>query len=126
YGSYAWWSAGDTGNQIMCNSALTPIRSTATFASGGGTTTAVGANLAANGCNFDFASWGFGTRTIWNPVRNLDGGVEVLYQQINQNMDPARILWAAGGAGTRPTGLYVPADLGAWTGMLRLQRNFYP
>jgi hypothetical protein len=126
FGSYAWYSPGGTGNMIMCNSALSPVRSIATFASGGGTTTAVGTNLAANGCSFDFASWGVGTRTIWNPVRNLDVGVEVLYQQVNNNMDPSRVLLNFGGSGTRPSGLYVPADLGAWVGMFRLQRNFYP
>ena len=31
-----------------------------------------------------------------------------------------------GRSGTRPAGLYVPANEGAWTGLVRVQRNFYP
>jgi hypothetical protein len=127
YGSYAWWSPGGAGNAIMCASPLAPIRTAFAGATPGlGGFVAPNGAIGLNGCSFDFASWGFGTRTVWNPVRNLDVGFEVLYQQINQNMDPGRVLWNFGGSGTRPSGLYVPADLGAWTGMVRIQRNFYP
>jgi hypothetical protein len=100
WGVYTGWTAGGTGNRIMCNSALSPVRSTATFASGGGTTTAVGTDLAAAGCNFDFNVWSVGSRTVWNPVKNLDVGLEVLYAEVDQKMDPARILYTFGGAGT--------------------------
>jgi hypothetical protein len=127
FGAYSFWTAGNAGNAIMCASPLSPIRTASAVATPGlginvGPTGAIG----LQGCNFDYASWGAGTRTIWNPVRNLDVGFEVMYQQINTEMDPNRVLWNFGGAGTRPSGLYVPADLGTWVGMVRLQRNFYP
>jgi hypothetical protein len=31
-----------------------------------------------------------------------------------------------GGAGNRPAGLYVPSDEGVVSGVLRVQRNFWP
>ena len=119
FGSYAFWTPGSTGNTLMCSSPLAPIRSVAT------NTGPTGAAVLA-GCNFDFASWGVGSRTIWNPVKNLDIGLEVEYQQIDQKMDPNLIRWNFGGAGTRPSGLYIPANEGAWTGLMRIQRSFYP
>jgi len=127
YGSYAFYTPGGGGNAILCSSPLSPVRTAFAGATPGlgGFAAPTGA-IGLQGCNFDFASWGFGSRTIWNPVRNLDVGFEVLYQQINQNMDPGRVLWNFGGQGTRPSGLYLPSNEGAWVGMFRFQRNFYP
>ena len=119
FGSYASWSPGSTGNTLMCSSPLAPIRTVATNAAPTGA-------AVLPGCNFDFATWGVGSRTVWNPVKNLDIGLEVLYQQIDQKMDPNLIRWNFGGAGTRVAGLYTPANEGAWTGLIRVQRNFYP
>jgi hypothetical protein len=119
FGSYAFWTPGSTGNVLMCSSPKAPIHSVAANAAPTG-------DAVLAGCNFDFASWGFGSRTIWSPVKNLDIGVEVLYQQIDQNMDPSQIRWNYDGSGTRPKGLYIPANEGAWAGMVRVQRNFYP
>ena len=36
------------------------------------------------------------------------------------------VLFNFGGAGNRPAGLYTPANEGVWSGMVRVQRNFYP
>jgi hypothetical protein len=119
YGSYVFWTPGGTGNLLMCSSPGAPIRRVAT-------NTGPAGDAALPGCNFDFATWAVGTRTIWNPVKNLDIGLEVVYQQIDQNMDPSQIRWNFGGSGTRPQGLYVPADLGQWSAGFRVQRNFYP
>jgi len=66
YGSYAYWTPGSTGNLLMCSSPLGPVRTIAGAAPTGA------APLA--GCDFSFASWGLGSRTIWNPVKNLDIG----------------------------------------------------
>jgi len=35
-------------------------------------------------CNPDFMVWGVGTRTVWNPVRNLDLGAEIMYSRLNR------------------------------------------
>ena len=39
-------------------------------------------NSAAGSCNPDWQMYMVGTRTIWNPVKNLDVGLEVLYTKM--------------------------------------------
>jgi hypothetical protein len=134
FGSVTGWEAGDgitaggggsTLNKIMCSSPVGPVR---TFAAGA-------PNFATGGvlgCNFSFEVWAVGSRTVWNPVKNLDIGVEVMWSQIHQHMqaaDPAAgtgVLFNFGGAGNRAAGLYVPSDEGVVSGMFRVQRNFWP
>jgi hypothetical protein len=76
--------------------------------------------------------WAVGSRTVWNPVKNLDIGVEVMYSQIHQNMqapNPAAgtgVLFNFGGGGNRAAGLYQPSDENIVSGLLRVQRNFWP
>jgi Porin subfamily len=74
-------------------------------------------------CDPSFAVWGVGTRTIWSPVRNLDIGLEVMYQKFDQNMVGA---WNLGPNGARAAGLYEARDQDIWSGLLRFQRNFWP
>jgi hypothetical protein len=74
-------------------------------------------------CDPSFAVWNIGTRTIWSPVRNLDIGVEVLYQRFDQNMVGS---WNLGANGSRSNGLYEARDQESWSGTIRFQRNFWP
>lgn len=100
----------------------------------GGVTVVHGSGVTQNapgapafaGCNPNINIWGIGLRTIWNPVKNLDVGFEIMYDELDNNMNPATVLYNFGGAGSRPAGTYTPENLGSWTGILRLQRNFYP
>jgi Porin subfamily len=85
------------------------------------------------GCNPDFNVWGVGVRTIWNPVSNLDVGLEVMYAEVDQKYDPRTWFGTASpfgggftGLGGTPSGQYQPASLGIWAAMMRIQRNFYP
>jgi Porin subfamily len=119
FGSITSWDPGTQGNAIMCASPNGPVR------------TALGAtpnyaSVPVAGCNYAFRVWNVGSRTIWNPVKNLDIGAEVMYTKIDQNMDPATVLMNFGGGGNRAAGLYVPADEGIVSGMMRVQRNFWP
>jgi porin-like protein len=128
FGSVTSWDPGSTGNAIMCNSPNGPVR----IVGPGGVALVpnYGANPIAGGaipgCNYAFQVWAVGSRTVWNPVRNLDIGVEVMYTKLHQNMDPSTILLNFGGGGNRAAGFYSPSDEGVWSGMLRVQRNFYP
>jgi hypothetical protein len=74
------------------------------------------------------ADWGalqVGSRTIWNPVTNLDIGLEIMYSKIetafggsvtgvnivtNNVVDPSKRV----------------SDQDVWSGILRVQRNFWP
>jgi hypothetical protein len=129
FGSVTGWEAGDgvtaggggsTINNIMCSSPVGPVRTAAgaapNFLTGG-----------VIGCNFSFEVWGIGSRTVWNPVKNLDIGVEVMYSKIHQHMDPTTVLFNyGGGSGNRPAGLYSPSDEATVSGLVRVQRNFWP
>ncbi|MCZ8314875.1 porin [Phreatobacter sp.] len=69
----------------------------------------------------DVQYWQVGVNTIWSPVRNLDLGLEVVYHNIRVR-DQAGAAIAGGTLGTNATvGRTVE---GAWTGTLRVQRNF--
>ncbi|MBN8920295.1 MAG: porin, partial [Rhizobiales bacterium] len=88
----------------------------------GALTGSVAALPGAN-CDPSFSVMQIGLRTIWQPVRNLDLGVEVLYTKVDQNMSGEYRLSASNG---RAAGLYTAADQDSWSGILRVQRNFWP
>ena len=119
FGTYNQIDYNGTATSIFCSSPNSPVRTAAGAAS----------SFAAGpipGCNPDFRTYGVGLRTIWNPVKNLDVGVEVMYTKIDQNMDAATTRLNFAGSGGRPSGLYVPADQDIWSGGIRIQRNFWP
>jgi len=101
---------------IFCSSPVGPVRT----AAGATPNFATGAVL---GCNPDFMVWGVGTRTVWNPVRNLDLGAEIMYSRLDQNMG-AGVLLNFGGAGGTPAGNYAPQNASIWSGLLRVQWHF--
>jgi hypothetical protein len=131
FGSITRWDAGDTNdlnslNALMCSSPNQPART----AAGGITTYAGNAPNPIIGCNYTFEVWAVGSRTVWNPVKNLDVGVEVMWTKIHQNMAPSNgvtgVLMNFGGGGSRAAGLYLPADESTVSGLVRVQRNFWP
>ena len=69
------------------------------------------------GCNPDFNVWNVGTRTIWNPVPNLDVGLEVMYTKIEteprSGAHPRSTSRVRGG---RAVGLYVPSSEDVFSG----------
>ena len=110
---------GDLGSgakAIFCSSPAGPVRT----AAGAAPNFATGSVL---GCNPDFMVWGVGTRTVWNPVRNLDLGAEIMYSRLDQNMG-AGVLLSFFGAGGAPAGLYTPENQSIWSGLLRAQWHF--
>jgi hypothetical protein len=101
---------------IVCSSPVGPVRTAA------GATPNFGTGPVA-GCNPDFIVWGVGTRTVWNPVRNLDLGAEVMYSRLDQNMG-AGVLLNFGVFGGTPAGNYTPQNQSIWSGLLRAQWHF--
>jgi len=119
FGAYTATDYSGNASAIFCSSPNSPFRTVA----GAAPNFATGPII---GCNPDFNVFGVGTRTIWNPVPNLDIGVEVVYTKIEQKMDPNTVRVNFGGAGGRAAGLYTPSDSEVWSGILRVQRNFWP
>ncbi len=118
FGGYNSVSFNDLASALICSSAG-PYRTAA------GATPAAGTTLFGAGCDPDFRFWGIGTRTVWNPVRNLDIGLELVYTQVDQSSDN-RVALNFAGAGAKKAGLYTPSDEGSWGTTIRLQRNFWP
>ena len=83
--------------------------------------------LQAAGCA-DWKTWQVGSRTIWNPVTNLDIGLEVMYTRVETafagGFAGANGIPALPGAGT-PAVVKIQ-DNDVWSGILRIQRNFWP
>jgi len=122
FGSATGWETGGPGsalNNLMCSSPNGPARTTAGAAPNYATGPIVG-------CDYSFEIYGVGSRTIWNPVKNLDVGVEVMWSEVVQHMNAADVLMNFGGGGNRPAGLYTPANESVVSGMVRIQRNFWP
>jgi Porin subfamily len=78
--------------------------------------------LPGNSCSPDFDFWEVGSRTQWNPVPQLDIGLEVLYSKRNTAFKGAAVVPASG---ARPPVLVLD-DQDVWSAMFRWQRNFYP
>ena len=75
------------------------------------------------GCNPDFDVWNVGTRSIWNPVPNLDVGLEVMYTKLEHKHE----LGATRSPGRRSRGRPLRAvEQDVCLGLFRIQRNFWP
>jgi len=118
FGSYNATTFNGTAKTLFCASPQSPIRTLGGVAPTGA--------VAFAGCNPDFNVWNVGTRTIWNPVPNLDVGLEIMYTKLEQNHDPALVALNFAGSGGRAVGLYAPADQDVFSGLFRIQRNFWP
>jgi hypothetical protein len=116
FGQYTAWNPGTSGNTLMCSTPQAPTRTLAGAAATGA--------AALPGCNYAFNIWSVGSRTVWNPVSNLDIGVEVEYSRLNTSFDPSLIRLAFTGAGGTPLGLYTPANESIWSGLMRVQYHF--
>jgi len=109
YGGYLKYSA---------NSSAADAGLTAAGAFAANTCAALG--LAA-GCH-DFAAWQIGSRLLWNPVPNLDISLEALYHHVDGALSGAVTPGAVGAGYAFAT----YGNLNEWSGIFRVQRNFYP
>ncbi|MGA8698868.1 MAG: porin, partial [Xanthobacteraceae bacterium] len=80
--------------------------------------------VSNTGCT-DWAAWMVGTRTLWNPTKNLDVGVDVLYTTLAKTaFGGGQFAFSpGGGAGTQTL---TAADTHIWAGIMRIQYNFLP
>jgi hypothetical protein len=112
--------------QYKANSSAVDTLICAPIHFGTGGTTAQPA-VSATGCA-DWAAWQIGSRTIWNPVRNLDVGVEALYTDLSKSaFSGANVTFVPTNTGQTAPGSTFRADsTHIWSGILRIQYNFYP
>ena len=89
-------------------------------------------NSAAGGvsnCNPDSSMGQLGSRTMWNPVPDLDVGFDVSWVHLNTAFGGTAFLNAMGtvfqpNASGRPGGLYTIANQDVLSAYFRIQRNF--
>jgi hypothetical protein len=79
-----------------------------------------GATLGA-GCG-DWSAWSAGSRLLWNPVANLDIGLDVMYTKVDTALAGAS--YVQGTQGLPP--VLLVGDTHTWAGIFRVQRNFWP
>lgn len=75
---------------------------------------------APAGCA-DWSAWQVGSRLLWNPVSNLDIGLEVMYSKVNTAFEGVTML-----TGSAPDPVLRAGDAEVWSGIFRVQRNFWP
>jgi hypothetical protein len=119
YGGYAEYKANSSAVDA---SFCTPLHNGGSITNGGGVITGSSA-VSASGCA-DWASWAIGSRTIWNPVRNLDIGVDVLYSALTKSaFQGATLVFTPAQA---PTERLTAGSSNIVAGIVRVQYNFYP
>jgi hypothetical protein len=123
YGGYVQFRANSSAvDALVCAPLHNGMAVPGSTLSGAGT----GGAVAASGCA-DWAAWQIGSRTIWNPVRNLDVGVEALYTDLSQSaFSGARATFTPGGTVQAVNPTFTSGSVHVLSGILRVQYNFYP
>ena len=76
----------------------------------------------AAGCR-NFSAYEVGSRFLWNPVQNLDVGLDILYTRVNGAYQGLVLSGATPASGTSAV---TGGSAGMWAGIVRVQRNFWP
>jgi hypothetical protein len=114
FGSYSAISYGSTANAALA----------AAFAVGGaaGQNPGFGSVSASNG-NFNYAAAQVGTKTSWQPVKNLTFSAEFLYSRMLPSL--TGIFTSTGGVSGAPTGqVYTIGAQNVYTGAFNVSRSF--
>jgi hypothetical protein len=112
YGGYERFQYDQAATNLLCTG----------LTSGAGSAANAGGFTPGN-CSPNFGFWQIGSRTVWNPVKELDVGVELLYNHIDTAFAGPVIVAANG---TQPAGLRTASDQGVVSALFRVQRNFLP
>jgi hypothetical protein len=78
--------------------------------------------LVGNSCDPSFSFWQVGTRTQWNPVAQLDIGLELLYTRFNTAFAGPAVV----GVPDPQPDVFEIEDQDVWSVFFRFQRNFFP
>jgi len=94
----------------------------ATTVTGGKVTfTGFGSSFTPTNCDPNWGLSQVGTRTMWNPVPDLDVGLDLGWTHLNTAFAGAAVL---GQNGARPAGTYTVSNVDALSAVFRIQRNF--
>jgi hypothetical protein len=93
------------------------------LAAGGAGSVANAGGFTPGHCDPNFSFWQIGSRTVWSPVRDLDVGLDVLYNNINTAFSGPVAVSANGSV---PAGTFNASRQGVISAAFRIQRNFMP
>jgi hypothetical protein len=111
FGGAMFLDYNNTANAILCSK----------FAVGGGGPGTL--SNAGAGCDMDFRVYQVGSRTVWEPVKDLQFGLEVQYSNLSSKNDGAVFTQAANNGG-RPAGRYILQDQDVISGVFSVRRFF--
>jgi hypothetical protein len=119
YGGFVGVSYDDAAKNMICTS---PQMAAGLFGPG-----ALAGGLQNNfgSCNPNFSYSQAGTRTLWNPVPDLDIALDLNWAHLNTafaGTTAPGAVFQAGGA--RPAGTYTVKDQDVYAALFRVQRNF--
>jgi len=80
-------------------------------------------NFKTTGCSPNFSASELGTRTLWNPVPNLDVGVDLVWYHLNTAFNGGTTN-VVGPFGAKPSGIFTISNQDALGAIFRIQRNF--
>jgi hypothetical protein len=109
FGGYVSIEYNNNARDIICNNRpnITPL---------------AGAQPAGFNCAPNWSFYEIGTRTQFNPVAQLDIGLELMYTHVNTAFKgPANVA-----ANLPRPAVTLIDDQGVWSAFMRWQRNFYP
>jgi Porin subfamily len=78
--------------------------------------------VSGTGCSPNWSLSEVGTRTLWNPVPDLDVGFDVVYYHLNTAFNGGTV--ALGQTGAKPAGAYAISNTDSVGAVFRIQRNF--
>jgi Porin subfamily len=109
YGGMLGYQYDGAATAMICNafgSGITGITKTATF-----------------NCDANWSMSEVGSRTLWNPVPDLDVGFDVVWYHLNTAFSGS-VLNFTSPVGAKPAGLYTVSNVDSLGAVFRIQRNF--
>jgi hypothetical protein len=115
YGGVVGVNYDGAAKNMICSGPVGPLGFMSTPGGAGAFTGGV------SNCNPNFSFTELGSRTMWNPVPDVDIGVDVLWTHLNTAFPGGAALPASGG---RPAGPYSLSNQDVLSAYFRFQRNF--
>ena len=114
YGNYSTVDYGAGGSAALV----------ASLSAGGVNGTAAIGTLAATGGDMKFSSYQVGTKTAWQPVKNLTFSADFLYTRLDTNLTGTYTTGAGTVSGAPAGRVFTLADQNVYQLQLQAQRSF--
>jgi len=83
-------------------------------------------SISSQPCDPNWSLMRLSSRTMWNPVANLDVGLEVAYTKINTGFEGSAVVAGNPTVTGLANGRYNINDQDVWSATFRVQRSFWP